>query len=272
MPNYPSNFISGTAPGVQSKNNPADKWELRIDSQSTFATPAAFTARVATTANITLQDEQTIDGVAVVAGNTVLVKNQGTASQNGLYLCVAGANNWTRVTGFDEAAEMLQNTVIAVTLGTVAAGKKFKLATDEPIVVGTTSLSFTEVSATFDILSAANYPTDVPVGVADITNQTDTLRDFATALNHVNQQITAYNTAYAALVALEDTQEGYDRSFIANMNSGKISRLKHQLLMEAYRMQRYTALINKIVTVHAPTYSATQGSRYPSGWNRGWTV
>lgn len=270
MPNYPSNFISGTAPGVQSKNNPADNWELRIDSQATFSTPAAFTARVATTANITLTGTQTIDSVAVVADDIVLVKDQSAGAENGLYVAAAGA--WSRLTGMDEAAEFLQNTVIAVTAGTAGAGKKFKLATDEPVVVGTTSLSFTEVSATFDILSAANYPTDVPVGVADTTNQTDTLRDFATALNHVNKEITAYNTAYASLVALSDTQEGYDRSFLANMNSGKINRLKHQLLMEAYRLQRYTALVTKIVAVHAPTYSATQGSRYPSGWYRGWTV
>lgn len=51
-------------------------------------------ARVASTANLTLSAAQTIDGVAVVAGNVVLVKNQSTASQNGLYICRAGA--WER--------------------------------------------------------------------------------------------------------------------------------------------------------------------------------
>jgi hypothetical protein len=30
--------------------------------------------------------------------------------------------------------------------------------------------------------------------------------------------------------------------------------------------------MNQVVSVHAPAYSATQGSRYPSGWYRGWTV
>ena len=53
--------------------------------------------RVATTANITLSGEQTIDGVSVVAGNRVLVKDQSTGSQNGLYLCVDGGS-WTRAT------------------------------------------------------------------------------------------------------------------------------------------------------------------------------
>ena len=59
--------------------------------------------KAATTANITLEDEQTIDGVSVVAGNRVLVKDQSTASENGVYLCVDGSNSWTRTEDFDEA-------------------------------------------------------------------------------------------------------------------------------------------------------------------------
>lgn len=50
--------------------------------------------RVATTENITLSGTQTIDGISVSAGNRVLVKNQSTASQNGIYVAAAGA--WNR--------------------------------------------------------------------------------------------------------------------------------------------------------------------------------
>lgn len=56
-------------------------------------------ARAATTANITLSGAQTIDGVSVVAGNRVLVKNQTTTSQNGVYVAASGA--WTRSTDMD---------------------------------------------------------------------------------------------------------------------------------------------------------------------------
>ena len=59
--------------------------------------------KAATIANITLQAEQTFDAVSVVAGNRVLVKDQSTASENGIYLCVAGSNDWTRTEDFDEA-------------------------------------------------------------------------------------------------------------------------------------------------------------------------
>lgn len=50
----------------------------------------------ATTASITLVGAQTIDGVSVVAGNRVLVKNQSTSSQNGIYVVQTTA--WTRAT------------------------------------------------------------------------------------------------------------------------------------------------------------------------------
>lgn len=58
----------------------------------------------ATTANITLSAPQTIDGIAVVAGNRVLVKNQTTSSQNGIYVVAAGA--WTRALDADSATEL----------------------------------------------------------------------------------------------------------------------------------------------------------------------
>lgn len=58
----------------------------------------------ATTANITLSAPQTIDGVAVTAGQRVLVKNQTTTSQNGIYVVAAGA--WTRATDLDAWSEV----------------------------------------------------------------------------------------------------------------------------------------------------------------------
>jgi hypothetical protein len=67
---------------------------------------AAFkrSVRCATTANITLSGTQTIDTIAVVAGDRVLVKNQTTTSANGIYVVAAGA--WTRATDADTASEI----------------------------------------------------------------------------------------------------------------------------------------------------------------------
>ncbi len=60
--------------------------------------------RVATTTNITLSGTQTIDGVSVIAGDRVLVKDQSTSSQNGIYIVDAGA--WTRAVDMNTWAEV----------------------------------------------------------------------------------------------------------------------------------------------------------------------
>lgn len=56
--------------------------------------------KVATTGPITLSGTQTIDGIAVVAGDRVLVKDQASAAQNGIY--VVDASQWTRATDLDQ--------------------------------------------------------------------------------------------------------------------------------------------------------------------------
>lgn len=59
--------------------------------------------KAATTANITLSGTQTIDGVGILADDRVLVKNQSTGSQNGIYICAAGA--WSRASDFANGAD-----------------------------------------------------------------------------------------------------------------------------------------------------------------------
>ena len=65
--------------------------------------------KVATTTNIALSGLQTIDGYAISSGDRVLVKNQSTPSQNGIYIASSGA--WTRSTDTDSATEIEQMAV-----------------------------------------------------------------------------------------------------------------------------------------------------------------
>ncbi len=100
--------------------------------------------KVATTANITLSGTQTIDGVAVSADERVLVKNQSTASQNGLYLCKA--STWARTddlaAGVDAAGAFS-----FVESGTVNADNAFVCSSDKgSAVVGTNNLTFVQFS------------------------------------------------------------------------------------------------------------------------------
>jgi hypothetical protein len=97
----------------------------------------------ATTANITLSAPQTIDGIAVIAGDRVLVKNQSTASQNGIYVVAAGA--WTRATDADAWAE-LPGAFVFVEKGTINTDCGFVCTVDAGGTIGSTSVTFTQFS------------------------------------------------------------------------------------------------------------------------------
>ena len=99
--------------------------------------------RVATTANIVLIGLQAIDGVALVAGDRVLVKDQAAGKDNGIYVAVAGV--WARSPDADTAAKITPELCVGVEQGAVNGDSLWMLTTDAPIILGTTPLVF-EVS------------------------------------------------------------------------------------------------------------------------------
>ena len=107
--------------------------------------------RVATTAAINLSSDleagDVVDGVTLVAGDRVLVKNQGTASENGIYVAVASsAGAASRATDADSNTEVTAGMFTFVEEGTVNADSGFVLTTDGPITLGSTSLVFVQFS------------------------------------------------------------------------------------------------------------------------------
>ena len=107
--------------------------------------------KVATTANITLSGTQTIDGVALSVGDRVLVKNQTTGSENGIY--VVASSGWSRATDADENAEVTSGMFTFVEQGSVNSDTGFVLTTDGAITVGSTSLDFTLFSASGTLIA-----------------------------------------------------------------------------------------------------------------------
>ena len=107
--------------------------------------------RVATTANITLSGTQTIDGVAVTAGQRVLVKNQSTASQNGIWICASAA--WVRAADMDQdvgsavPAEEIAGSIVFVIAGTANAGTLWYTTNALGGTVGSTSITWTQFTA-----------------------------------------------------------------------------------------------------------------------------
>jgi len=137
--------------------------------------------RVATTAAITLSGEQTIDGVSVVAGDRVLVKDQGTGVDvaNGIYVCAAGA--WSRSPDADEDAEVTSGMAMFVEEGTANADSAWVLTTNDPITLGITALSFT-IFASPGLYTAGTGLTESPARTfnADFEDTDGNIEDVGT--------------------------------------------------------------------------------------------
>jgi hypothetical protein len=103
--------------------------------------------RAASTANVaSLSGTTTIDGVSLIAGDRVLLKDQTTGAQNGIYVIAAGA--WSRATDFDtDNTEVISGATVMVTEGTVNQGHMFALSTTGAITTGTTSIAFKRVAS-----------------------------------------------------------------------------------------------------------------------------
>ena len=108
--------------------------------------------RIATTANITLSGSQTIDGVTVVANDRVLVKDQTTPAQNGIYVVAAGA--WTRATDADSWAELV-SAYVFVEQGTANAESGWVCSVDQGGTLGTTAVTWVQFSGAGQITAGA---------------------------------------------------------------------------------------------------------------------
>ena len=139
--------------------------------------------RVATTANITtatdLQSGDAIDGVTLVEGNRVLVKNQSTATQNGIYITAASGQNAARDPEFDTVAELAGQMVI--TQEGSAGGDKFFLCTTN------SSGSIGSVNITFTTVQPSNVGDVTLNGTQTLTNKT--LTDAVAITNSVTGEI-----------------------------------------------------------------------------------
>ena len=112
--------------------------------------------RVATTANISLSTAPAaIDGVTLSSDDRVLVKDQSTGSQNGLYVFNGSGSAMTRATDADANAEVTSGMFTFVTEGSTNADSGFVLTTDGSITVGTTALAFAQFSGAGQITAGA---------------------------------------------------------------------------------------------------------------------
>ena len=119
-------------------------------------------AECATTANVDLsadlQNGDTIDGVTLATGDRVLVKDQSTGSQNGLYTVVASGTA-SRDTEYDTIAE-LSGQMVVINQGSTNDNKIFLCTTNNTASLGSDTI-------TFSVITPSNTGTVTSIGIAD---------------------------------------------------------------------------------------------------------
>lgn len=101
--------------------------------------------RAASTANLSLAAPgASIDGVSLTTGDRVLLKDQTTGSQNGIYVWNGAAVAMTRANDADTSAEVTAGMAVFVSEGTTNGDKAYVLTTNDPITLDTTALVFTQ--------------------------------------------------------------------------------------------------------------------------------
>jgi phage-related tail fiber protein len=149
-------IISGTS-NIQLKIDPSVVLATReyVDTkilEELYKLDSKQSVRLATTANIVLSGLQSIDGVPLLSGDRVLVKNQAAAKDNGIW--VAAAAGWSRAADADSNAEVTSAMLVSVEQGATQADTRWQLITDGTIVLGTTALTFQNVTQGFAPINA----------------------------------------------------------------------------------------------------------------------
>lgn len=166
----------------------------------------------------------TVDGIATVLNDRILVKNEATGSNNGIYYVstegTAGvAYVLTRATDADVSAEVTSGMYTFADQGTANADTSWVLTTNDPITLNTTALTFSKFSSTGGLTEARMVTRETPGGTINGSNTAFTIANALVAgteelyLNGVLQQsgsgndytISGTSITYATAPATNDT-------------------------------------------------------------------
>ena len=188
---------------------------------------AKDSVRAATTVDGTLAsafaNSQVIDGVTLATGDRILLKNQTSGSENGVYT-VNASGTPTRSVDFDSNAEVAKGAFIFVEEGTTNADAGFVLTTDGSITLDTTSLAFTQFSGAGNItagdaLEKSGNTLSVKVDDSSIEVSSDALRVKATGITSAmlagsiaNSKLNQLTTANKVALSSLDLDGGTDIS------------------------------------------------------------
>ncbi len=192
---------------------------------ATLGLDAKDSVRVASTGNIDLAsaiDPNPIDGVTLVNGNRILLKNQTTGSENGIYDCVTAIDptTWVRSSDADINDKVNSGMYCWIEEGIANADKGFTLTTNDPITLNTTVLSFSQFSGLGQITA----------GIA--------LKKTADVLDLDIDELT-----------FELTPAGNDVLIILDTSAGTIKKITHDDLQDKVKRQALIVAVGDETTV-----------------------
>jgi hypothetical protein len=202
-----------------------------FEDRTLLSTDVAIKApcRAATTGAITLSGEQTIDGIACVTGDRVLVKNQGSGADNGIYLASTG--DWTRASDFRGNRAAADGTLMFVRSGATSQLSIYELScATSPAVIGTTALTFNLVSVV--VGNAGSFTT---------LTASSTLTGAQLTLTNANSRIVPGATS----LALRNNADGADNITISD--GGTVTIQRANLILSAFTKILFSAATGKLV-------------------------
>ena len=184
----------GSITGLGSPSASSEAATKNYDDEAVAGLRTRVIAECASTANVNISNAleagDAIDGVTLVAGDRVLLKDQSTATENGLYLAVASGAA-SRDPEHDTIAE-LSGGLIVVNQGTVNDNKIFLCTTDSTGSIGVTNITYTQVTP-------SNTGTVTSIGLADAG---------ASEFTVANSPITSSGTITLAVDSIAATKIG----------------------------------------------------------------
>ena len=205
------NISGGSITGLSTPSNNSDVAIKSYVDNAVAGLRTRIIAEVATTASVNLSNGleagDTIDGVTLVAGDRVLVKDQSTATENGLYLAVSSGAA-SRDPEHDTIAE-LSGGMVVVNQGSTNDNKIFLCTTDSDGSLGSTNITYTQVTP-------SNTGTVTSIGITQSGSEFSISGSPVTSAGNITLDVNRISaTKIGSNTNVSDTEFGY----LANVSS-----------------------------------------------------